>query len=76
MQVRITLKTPDALDDAIERAAEDEIGGASDDESSQEPFEELVAKTKKLAERWFRYGELVSLVLDTEDETCTVERVE
>lgn len=70
MRVRITLKTPDALNDAIERAAEDEVGGPPDDD---EAFNELVAKTKKLAERWFQYGELVTLVLDTEAETCTVE---
>ena len=73
MKIRIHMKTPDSLNDAIESACEDEVGGAPDDELKDEEFHQLVEKTKELAENWFRYGELVTLVIDTETETCTVE---
>lgn len=77
MKCRIILKTPDALVGAIERMAEDEIGaGDPDNEELQatldEEFNEVVKRCTKRAEKWFRYGELVTLEIDFEEMTCIV----
>ena len=75
MQIYLTLKTPDALNDAIERTAEGEFGRSDDpDEEARldEEFNSLVDKTLKQAEKWFRCGETVKLVIDTEEDTCKV----
>jgi len=68
MIVEITLKTPDALDDAINRTAEDRY-------IPDEERWEAVCKAKELAKKWFRFGETVTLVLDTDKETCEVKRL-
>lgn len=75
MKIRIQFKTPDALEDAIKRTCEDEIGGSSNDEDLDDQYNALVEKTMKLASRWFRYNELLTVVIDTEKETCIVEKV-
>lgn len=80
MKARITLKTPDSLLDSIKRMAEDEIGGGDSDnlelqEQLDEEFDSLVLKSMKRAENWFRYGELVTLEIDFDEDTCTVIRV-
>jgi hypothetical protein len=88
MKIRVTMKTPDAVDDAISRAIEDHPEGVvvsvkgkpvagtpqmsfvgSIDEDSRESLE---AAIKKLSEKWFRYGETVTLEIDTEQGTCVV----
>ena len=56
MQIRLTFKTPDVLADALQ-----ELG----DEYDQLPV-------RALCERWIRYGECVTVEIDTETETCTV----
>lgn len=75
MRVTVTMKCPDALDQAIIKAAEGEIGGPPDSEEHDIMFDDLVAKTKILAMRWFRYGEYVNLTIDTDTETCVVDEV-
>jgi hypothetical protein len=54
------MKTPDAISNAIDYTFGLEI------ESEEKEIVE------KLAEKWFSYGEAVSLEIDTEKETCTV----
>ena len=71
----VTLKTPDALQDAIERAAEDQIGGSPSNDELDEQYEDLVTDTKNICKKWFEYGEMVSLTIDTEKETCVVESI-
>ena len=76
MKVRIPFKCPDALEEAIEREAEDEIGADPDPEKDallEEKFDDLVAECKRKAEKWFRYGETVVIVIDFDEMTCTVE---
>lgn len=75
MIIKVTMKTPDSLNNAIEQACEDEIGGHYDDELKDEEFNRMVEQTKKLAKKWFRYNELVTLVIDTEKRTCIVAEV-
>lgn len=51
------MKTPDALDRAIENKVND-----------LDEFDEI----KALANRWFKHGEYLTVEIDTESETCTV----
>lgn len=72
MKFRVTMKCPDALDDAI-RDAVGAVGfdGLSEDEA------ELVRESRseaarKLCSRWFEYGEYLTVEVDTEAGTCVV----
>lgn len=53
---RVSMKSPDALDFAIENdiTIEDKVS------------------VRELCEKWFRFGEYVELEVDTEAETCKV----
>lgn len=74
MRFTIGMKCPDALERAIEEQAENEIGGPSDySEEHDIAFEELVEKAKKIAGKWFKYGEFIQVTIDTDAETCVVE---
>ena len=57
MKIEVCMKCPDCLDDAINDCV--------DNEEERE-------KIKELAGRWFKYGEMVTLMIDTENETCVV----
>ena len=60
MKIRVTMKCPDALDSAI----------------SKETFNDLeVLQAKRLCQKWFKYGEYITVIVDTEKETCVVEEV-
>lgn len=60
MKFTILLKSPDSLHYAIENATSDE---------------DSVVEIRKLCEKWFKYGELVTLTIDTEAKTCVVNEV-
>ncbi len=66
MKFTVTLKTPDALYDSLQDAVQNETGGDED------RYHELFDETMKLCERWFKYGEYVTLEIDTEKKTCKV----
>lgn len=71
MKFQVSMKCPDALDYAIEEAVRYKIGPLDTEEKEME-FDELVEQTKELTERWFEYGEYITLTIDTEKETCIV----
>ena len=56
MKIYIDMKTADAISNAIE--------DIEDDRQKEE--------IKQLAEKWFRFGECITVVLDTEAKTCIV----
>ena len=74
MKFTVTLKCPDALDMAIEDCAEGEIGGPPNSPAHDVLYAALVERTKRACRKWFKYGELVTLAIDTEAETCIVEQ--
>lgn len=57
MKFQISLKTPDAVENALT--------GLNMDEHEQEA-------TKKMCERWFKWGEYLTVEVDTEKQTCVV----
>jgi hypothetical protein len=64
MQIEVTMKTPDALMDAIN----DALSVVEDEEIRQEKE----AALEELCKKWFQYGEYVTLIIDTDKQTCTV----
>jgi ferredoxin-NADP reductase len=74
MKIKITMKDPDVLQDAIEEAVKEEVKSMenlSDDEK------ELVVESRKekassVCGKWFRYGEYLTVEVDTENKTCVV----
>lgn len=71
MKIRVTMKTADALDDAIHEAVRNI--------SFDDPPELRVARKEQacaLAGKWFRYGESVTLEIDTTKRTCVVMEVD
>lgn len=72
MKFKVTMKCPDSLDTAIEEACTDEIGGPDISEEHDIAFDELFRKTNRLCEKWFRYGEYITVEIDTEEGTCVV----
>lgn len=57
MKFQVSMKCPDALDYAIKEAAQNE------DET---------ADAKRAADKWFKYGEYLTVQIDTDAGTCTV----
>lgn len=76
MIVRVTLKDPDTLYDAINDAVDEcpieQVHNvtAEEAESIREIRKERI---RELSQKWFEYGEYVTLIIDTDKETCTVE---
>lgn len=72
MKIKITLKDPDTLYDAISDAVNElEIDGLDSDEL--EAVRELRKETfREVAAEWFEFGEYVTLEMDTEEQTIKV----
>lgn len=76
MKIRVTMKDPDSLSDAIAEAASAEIAGISNDADEREAVAEL--RRKKAGEvcaKWFEYDEYLTVEIDTETGTCIVQPV-
>jgi hypothetical protein len=76
MIFRVTIKTPDALEDAIKSGfkfhEETEEDNPSIFESNDIDTNESVDSILILCEKWFRHNECVTLEIDTEEKTCIV----
>ncbi len=73
MKFTVTMKHPDALHDAIAQAVESKVAllGLAKDEAVR--VAELRAeKVRDVCGKWFHYGELVSIEIDTDAGTATV----
>lgn len=74
------MKTPDALDDAIKEAIVAEYPEFNGDihehkescEIAEMSRDNDIEDIKKLSEKWFKYGEYLTVEIDTELGTCTV----
>lgn len=77
MKIRVTLKDPDALQDAINEAVDEEIKKLDDilREDSEDISEVFEEKAKNVAREWFKYGEYLTVEIDTSAKTCTVCKV-
>ena len=73
MKLRITMKDPDTLDDAIREAAENSVEplGLSPEEA-EAVVDTRIAQAQKVCRRWFEYGEYLRVDVDTEAGTAIV----
>ena len=73
MKFTVTMKDPDALTDCIAGAARKEAHslGLTDAESVAVQDAKMDVM-QKAADRWFRYGEYLTVEIDTEANTCVV----
>lgn len=75
MRFRVTMKDPDTLHDAIQDAvtasveAMDNIVDPDEKEALEETRKEAI---QKICNSWFKYGEYLTVEIDTEAVTCVV----
>lgn len=80
MKIRVTMKTPDALNYAMKEAYPTTIPNYETDEfdpmdPESDKYNEAMDNRdnfKELCQKWFEYGEYVTLEIDTEAGTCVV----
>lgn len=74
MRFKVTMKNPDALHDAIADAVREEVSGlvGLDTDECREVAELRQEKAQDAAAKWFRYGEYLTVEIDTEAGTATV----
>ena len=67
MKIRLSFKCPDAVDTALE----EEFGNSDPDKVSEDQVDNLVA-AKAVCDKFIKYGEYVSIEMDTETGSATV----
>jgi len=76
MQFRVTMKTPDALEEALtEAVVQSGISGDSGEDIYCKQVD-AIQDTTALCRKWFEHGECLTVEIDTEAQTCTVVPVE
>lgn len=78
MKFTVSMKNPDALDDAIQDAVRKEL--ASNDGISADEVDILMEhrseKVREVCKQWFEHGEYLTVEIDTQAGTCTVQRAD
>ncbi len=82
MKFQVTLKTPDAQDYAIESALEivknelqsqeENADSGLDPDDVEDYLSEKKDELKEFTDKWFRYGECVTIEFDTDTQTAKV----
>ena len=73
MKFRVTMKDHDTLHDAIREAVERDVRATGlDPDGVGMVTDARVEKVGALAQKWFRYGEYLTVEIDTEAGTCVV----
>jgi hypothetical protein len=73
MKFYVTMKTPDALSDAIKEAATQEVLSQSgSEEEDNYNIESLSEEIQELCTKWFKYDEYLTVEIDTVEKTCVV----
>ena len=72
MKIRVTMKDPDTLHDAIEEAVNEDIDAALPEDEREALSGCRIEKVRDLASTWFEYGEYLTVEIDTEAKTCVV----
>lgn len=74
MVFQVHMKTPDAIENSVINQIEhvvDELGFKESWEYDQE-IQSRVDAIKEICQKWFQYGEMVTLEIDTDKMTCVV----
>ena len=73
MKIKVTMKDPDTMHDAVQDAVKEEVKAMGLPEDESESLIEL--RTNKVGEKmakWFEYGEYLTVEFDTDAMTATV----
>jgi len=74
MKLRVVMKCPDALEFAIENAIAEEL-----QYEEMDRYEDLAFLKRNeidnIVKKYFRYGEVLTVIVDIEEQTCIVEEV-
>lgn len=76
MKFTVSMKNPDALDDAIRDAVREDIArndGIAADEVDL-LMEHRCDKVREACKQWFEHGEYLTVEVDTEAGTCVVQK--
>ena len=75
MKIRVTLKDPDTMADAVADAVAKDVktlAGLSDSERQLIQGDRIAETQSVIADRWMLYGEYLTVEFDTEAGTATV----
>lgn len=74
MKFKVQMKDPDILYDSIKDAVEAEIKamGVTDRDEADALGEVRYDKYRAICAAWFRYGEYLTVEIDTDAKTCVV----
>lgn len=73
MKFKVTFKDPDALDEQVRIEVNKDLQGLGlDDDEVEAVFELRCEKVHNKIEKWFQYGEYLTVEIDTDAGTCTV----
>lgn len=74
MKFTVTMKDPDALHDSVYSNVSEEVGALelTDLDEIKELTDQRYNKAMEVVNRWFRFGEYLSVEIDTEAGTCVV----
>ena len=73
MKFRVTMKDPDTLGDAIKEAVEGDVKLLVDDPKEQSALIEVrQEKVSEICKEWFKWGEYLTVEIDTEAGTAVV----
>ena len=73
MKIKVTMKDPDTMYDAVQDAVKAEVTAMGLPEDEAESLIELrTEKERAKMDKWFEYGEYLAVEFDTEGMTATV----
>jgi len=73
MKFKVTMKDADTLYDAIQDAVDEQVSAMGLDEDEADALKERRReKISDLCGEWFRYGEYLTVEIDTDAKTCVV----
>lgn len=73
MKIKVTMKAPDTMHDAVREAVEHEVKAMDLPEDEKEMLiEARTEKEQAKMAKWFEYGECLSAEFDTDTMTATV----
>lgn len=74
MKIRITMKDPDGPYEAVRDAVNESVAGVTDEEERESLRGVRTKKANTAIRKWLGYGEYITFTIDTEADTCVVER--
>lgn len=74
MKIRVTMKDPDCLHDAVREAVEDDCAKITGlfERERENLIADRTAEVSHACSRWFQYGEYLTVEIDTDAGTATV----